>query len=94
MNEELNSFANSRLLRQNFISVSAMERAHQRIAVLQNQVGDDTTLSFTNYGTPTINGELFYSVALPEKLTSNDWHVHRFALETTVGMGVGVKCMA
>ena len=54
-------------------------RALERLAIIHSQLTDaDKTVSLAESGAPVVNGDLQYSVPVPEHLTATgDWQVRR-----------------
>ncbi len=60
--------------------MTSPQRAVERLAIIHSQLTDtDKTVSLTESGVPIVNGELQYSVPVPEHLTpTGDWQVRRY----------------
>ena len=63
-----------------------MDQAQRRLAALQKHVASKETVTLQNTSNDTllVNGELLYSITLPEKLENTSWHVHRYITVTSL----------
>ena len=59
--------------------MASTDRAIERLAIIHSQLTDaDKTVSLAESGVPIVNGELQYSVPVPEHLTATgEWQVRR-----------------